>query len=75
MQHRDRPFGQAYPLRISQDAQARLDAVAAELKSDRAKIARALIVEAIGLADPITAEIARLARETAERMRPVGTAA
>lgn len=54
-------------LRLSDAADDRLEVVAEKLSTDRAKVTRALILDGIGLADPITAEIARLVREVAAR--------
>jgi predicted transcriptional regulator len=65
---RERKFGENFPLRLADEAQDRLASVAEEIRSKRGVVGRALILDGIGLADPITAEVARLAREAAERV-------
>jgi hypothetical protein len=65
---RERKFGENFPRRLADEAQDRLASVAEEIRSKRGVVGRALILDGIGLADPITAEVARLAREAAERV-------
>lgn len=65
MRDHTRGFTRPRTLRLTDEADARLDTLADELRTDRAKIQRALILEGIGLADPITAATAQLVRERA----------
>lgn len=60
-----RKYGPPYQLRLPKDAQDRAAQVARELKTDRADVLRSLILDGMGMADPITAATARLVREAA----------